>query len=210
MDGAIEREDDGALLEQWRAGDATAGQVLVQRHMQPLYRFFRTKVDRDVDELIQRTWLTLLEAKAPFRGDSAFRTFLLGFARMKLLERFRAERRDADRFDAGSVSVADLGISPSRWVADREEHRLLLQALRRIPFDHQVALELYYFESLDSRQIAEVLGVSPNTIRSRLGRARTALEAMLRTLEADGAAIESTAADLEGWARSLKAVVDAS
>lgn len=99
---------------------------------------------------------------------------------MKLLERFRTERRDNARFDAGSVSIADLGISPSRWVVDREEHRLLLQALRRIAFDHQVALELYYFESLDSRQIAEVLEVSPNTIRSG------------------------------GWARSLKAVVDAS
>lgn len=202
--------DDGALLEQWRAGDASAGETLVRRHMDVLYRFFRTKVDRDVDELIQKTWLTLLEAKAPFRGDSAFRTFLLGFARMKLLERFRAERREGERLDWGTVSIADLGISPSRWIADREEHRLLLQALRRIPFDHQVALELYYFESLDSRQIGEVLGVSPNTMRSRLARARTALESMLRSLEAEGAAIESTAADLEGWARSLKAVVDAS
>ena len=202
--------DDGALLEQWRGGDAGAGETLVRRHMDVLYRFFRTKVDRDVDELIQKTWLSLLEAKAPFRGDSAFRTFLLGFARMKLLERFRADRREGERFDWGTVSIADLGISPSRWLAEREEHRLLLQALRRIPFDHQVALELYYFESLDSRQIAEVLGVSPNTMRSRLVRARAALESMLRSLEAEGAAIESTAADLEGWARSLKAVVDAS
>ena len=206
----MDQLEDGALLEQWRGGDAAAGEVLVRRHMDVLYRFFRTKVDRDVDELIQRTWLTLLEAKAPFRRDSLFRTFLLGFARMKLLERFRAERRHDARFDGGSVSIADLGISPSRWVAEKEEHRLLLQALRRIPFDHQVALELYYFESLDSRQIAEVLGVSPNTMRSRLNRARSSLESMLRTLEADGAAIESTGADLDGWARSLKAIVDAS
>ncbi len=202
--------DDGALLEQWRAGDASAGEALVRRHMNVLYRFFRTKVDRDVDELIQKTWLTLLEATAPFRGDSAFRTFLLGFARRKLLERFRAERREGERLDWGTVSVAELGISPSRWIADREEHRLLLQALRRIPFDHQVALELYYFESLDSRQIGEVLGVSPHTMRSRLARARVALQSMLRSLEAEGAALESTEADLEEWARSLKAVVDAS
>ena len=206
----MEQSEDGALLQRWRVGDAAAGQVLVQRHMAVLYRFFRTKVDRDVDELIQRTWLALLEAKAPFRGDSLFRTFLLGFARMKLLERFRTERREGERLDWGSVSVADLGVSPSRWIADREEHRLLLQALRRIAFDHQVALELYYFESLDSRQIAEVLGVSPNTMRSRLGRARAALLSMLRTLEADGAALESTAAELDDWARSLKAIVDAS
>jgi len=206
----MDQSEDGALLQRWRAGDSAAGQELVQRHMTVLYRFFRTKVDRDVDELIQRTWLALLEARAPFRGDSQFRTFLLGFARMKLLERFRADRREDERLDWGTVSVADLGISPSRWVADRQEHRLLLQALRRIPFDHQVALELYYFESLDSRQIADVLGVSPNTMRSRLVRARAALEAMLRTLEDDGAALESTAADLEGWARSLKAIVDAS
>lgn len=206
----MEEREDGVLLELWRAGDAEAGQALVRRHMNVLYRFFRTKVDLDVDELIQKTWLSLLEATTPFRGDSAFRTFLLGFARMKLLERFRAERRDGERLDWGTVSIADLGVSPSRWIADREEHRLLLQALRRIPFDHQVALELYYFESLDSRQIAEVLGVSPNTMRSRLVRARAAVESMLRTLEAEGAAIESTAADLEDWARSLKAVVDAS
>lgn len=199
--------DDGELLERWRLGDADAGELLVRRHMSVLYRFVRTKLDRDVDELIQRVWLSVLEARTPFRRASSFVTFLLGFARITLLEHFRDQRRDAI-VDWGSISVADLGVTPSQWVLADQQQRQLLHALRRLSFDQQVAIELFYFEQLAGSEIAEILGESPHTVRSRLSRARADLRTMVDAMERRGAAPESTASDLESWARSLRAAIE--
>ena len=178
--------------------------MLVRRHMRVLYRFFRNKVERDVDELIQRTWLASIETKSPYRGDSSFVTWLLGVARNVLLEHFRRGRRDADRLDFGSVSAVDLGTSPTQGIARKHEQRLLLQALRSIPLDHQIALELFYWEQLTSAQLAEILGVPHNTMRTRINRARKVLRDRLERIAESKDVLESTHADLDGWAKSLR------
>ena len=207
------RYDSGALLDvdllvAWRKGDNVAGSTLVQRHMRVLYRFFRTKVDRDVDELIQRTWLRCAETKSPFRGDSTFRTYLLGIGRNVALEYFRQRRRDSERIDPEAESAVDLGVSATTGLARKREHRLLLQGLRSIALDHQVALELFYWEDLTSAELAEILGVPPNTMRTRIRRARDALRKKLANLATSAELLESTQGDLEGWARSLRDYVD--
>lgn len=195
---------DGDLLHAWRDGDNDAGNELVRRHMRVLYRFFRNKVERDVDELIQRTWLACLETKSPYRGDSSFVTWLLGVGRYVLLEFFRRGRRDAERLDFGSISAVDLGTSPTQGIARKNEHRLLLQALRSIPLDHQIALELFYWEELTSAQLAEVLGVPHNTMRTRINRARKALRERIEQIAESKDVLESTHANLDGWAKSLR------
>ncbi len=199
---------DAELLEAWRGGDQAAGSQLVERHMQALYRFFRTKVDRDVDELIQTTWLACLEAKTKFRGDSAFRTYLFGIARNILLDHFRRQRRDGDRLDFGSVSAVALGTSPTQGLAKQREHQLLLHAMRSIALDHQIALELFYWEELTSNQLAEILGVPHNTMRTRINRARAALRERLEELATSKEVLDSTQANLDGWAQSLRSYLD--
>ena len=89
-------------------------------------------------------------------------------------------------------------------VAEHQEQRILLQALRRIPLDHQIILELYYWERMTSAEIATVLDVPHGTARTRVRRVKQLLEEQMRLLQGDRGLIESTLASLGSWAASLR------
>ena len=192
---------DAELLAAWRAGDATAGQRLFDRYFDPLYRFFRHRTRDGAQDLVQRTFLACLEGLETFRGEGSFRGWLYGIARKQLLRHWR-ERRREERLDFGSVSLADLE-TPSRVLGGAEEQRLLLEALRRLPLDLQIAVGLHYWERLSGPEIAQALEIPQGTVRSRLRRARERLREQLEALATSAEVLESTLSDLEGWARSI-------
>ena len=91
--------DDAELLEQWRAGDRKAGEALFDRHFDAVARFFRNKVDRGIDDLIQRTFLACVESRDRFRGDSSFRTYAFAVGRHVLGKPGRSKRRPRGQCD---------------------------------------------------------------------------------------------------------------
>ncbi len=194
-------EGDFELLEAWRAGDRAAGAKLFDRHFPALYRFFRGKVD-DVEDLVQTAFLACLNSTTPLRREATFRSYLFTVARNELYARFRARRREG-QLDVSLSSLEDLGISPRSIVAKEEEQRLLLAALRRIPIELQLVIELHYWEELSGPELAAVLEIPEGTVRSRLRRAREALEAEIGKMS-EGALLASTLGGFESWARSLK------
>ncbi len=201
--------DDFEVLDRWRAGDRGAGNELLRRHFDSLYRFFRNKVDGDVDDLIQRSFLACIESKDRFRKQASFRTYLFTVARHELYRYFRGRRRASEdlQVDVGELSVADLGSSPSRVVAHRQEHKLLLRALRHIPLELQLAVELHYWEGMSTAEIAEVLDIPQGTTKSRLRRARELLEVRMRELADSPATLSSTLAQFDRWAEVVREVV---
>lgn len=196
--------DDIELLEAWRAGDRNAGSELFERHFDSICRFFANKVDREVDDLVQKTFTACVEGKERFKGDSSFRTYLFGVAHNILRSHLRKKRREGERFDIGVTSVFDLGLSPTVLVAQHKEQQLTLQALRQIPIEHQMVLELYYWESMTAKELAGVLEVPEGTVRGRIRRAKQLLEAKLRELSESDALVQSTLSGLDTWARSLR------
>jgi RNA polymerase sigma factor (sigma-70 family) len=201
---------DFELLAAWRSGDAQAGNRLLRRHFKTVHRFFRSKIDGDIDDLIQRTFLGLVEALPRFQDRARFTTFLLAVARNQLLLHFRDLARARQR-DAGDISVHELGVAaaPSGFLALKQEQRLLLAALRRLPLDLQMTVELYYWERLGVDDVALVLDIPAGTVKSRLSRAREALKKALEELEGDADLKASTVNDLESWARSLRDAIAA-
>ena len=97
--------------------------------------------------------------------------------------------------------------SPTQVLAARQEQRLLLLALRRLPVDHQVALELHYWEGLTAAEIGAVLDLPLGTAKTRIRRGRALLEVQLRGIADSPELLHSTLANLEGWARQLRAQV---
>jgi RNA polymerase sigma factor (sigma-70 family) len=195
------------LLDAWGRGDDAAGNELVTRHFESVFMFFDGKVFDGVEDLAQRTFLACLEARAKIRPDGSFRAYLFGIARNILLQHYARARRDARPPDAGVASVDQLGVggSPSRQVARHEETRLLSRALRAIPLDLQIAIELFYWEDLSIAEIAQVIEVPPGTVKSRLHRARELLRERMVALQASPATIDTTMGDLERWAKALRA-----
>ncbi len=190
------------LLDAWRGGDARAGNLLFRRHFAALARFFRNKVDVGVEDLIQGTFLACIEGRDRFREASSFRTYLFAIARNLLYGYYRRQHRAVDFVQ---TSVIDLGASPSGPLGRREETAALLRALRSIPLEFQVVLELAYWEDMKAPEIAEILEIPANTVRGRLSRARAALRQALAAAALSPALLRSTLADLDGWAATLRA-----
>lgn len=199
-----DRRTDVELLQAWRGGDLGAGDELFNRHFTSVHRFFRNKVREEaLEDLVQQTFMASVEGRERFRSDSTFRTYLFGVANNLLRDHYRKQRK-AEVLDFGETSVQDARVGPNTLLGRRQEHRLLLEALRRIPIDSQIVLELYYWEELSASQTAAVLGIPEGTVRGRVRKAKALLKKKLTVLARSAADLESTAANLEGWAASLR------
>jgi RNA polymerase sigma factor (sigma-70 family) len=197
----VHEPDDVSLLDRWRGGDEGAGQSLFQRHFKSIYSFFRTKCEAEADELVQSTFLALLRAKEQFRKQASFRTYLFTIARHELYRVLRNRQRDGERLDFAVSSIAQLITTPGSRLARNEEHRRLVEALRRLPVETQTLLELHYWEDLGMAELADVFEVNEVAIRKRLSRAREALRIELEST-APREALE-TLETMDAWAKGL-------
>ena len=199
-----EAASDEALLAAWRSGDRQAGNELIERHFDALYRFFRTKIPEHAEDLVQDTLMGCVRGIEGFRQEASFRTYLFAIARRKALMYWRTRSRRGTNVDFDSTSVEDLGISAMSLVNRAQEERLLLRALRRLPLELQMLLELYYWEGLSGSALAEIHEVPEGTVRGRLRRARLLLDEQIAELAGDPAMLRSTIDNFERWLESIR------
>jgi RNA polymerase sigma factor (sigma-70 family) len=195
---------DVELLDAWIAGDDRAAEALIQRYFDPLYAFFRNKVNADVDDLIQSTFQACVTYRERFRQAASFRAYLFTAARHQLYAHLDKRHRQRGAIDPAVVSVRELDPSPSGMVAQHQEQRLLLEALRRIPLQYQMVLELHYWQDLSTAEAAEVLNIPQGTVKTRLRKGRELLESAMQEIGASGEVLETTMMNLERWAASLR------
>jgi RNA polymerase sigma factor (sigma-70 family) len=199
---------DPELLQSWRDGDTRAGSELFDRHFDVLYRFLASKVGDAADDLVQQTFTACIRGGVAYRGESSFRAYLFAIARHELYRFLERRRREGPPCDVAELSLHDLGTSPSVAIARKEDERVLLDALQRLPLEQQLVVELYYIEGLRGRDLVAALGIPPGTVRSRL---RLALDRLRREVEAIAQApncLASTRATLDGWASLAGQAVD--
>ena len=166
---------DEQLMVAFSGGSAEAFTELFSRYKQPLFGFFRRRVadPAQAEELTQETFLAVLRASLRYEPRALFRTYLyaVGF---RIL---RAHRRKA-AFRATFLGAAGAYREPAvRNTADSE--LFLRHAMAKLERTDREILMLREFEQLSYAEIAELLGLPVNTVRSRLFRARTALRDLL-------------------------------
>jgi RNA polymerase sigma factor (sigma-70 family) len=202
----VDEATDAELLAAWAGGDRRAGATLLRRHFGALHRFFTNKVSSaaEAEDLVQQTMTACVEAHARFRGDASFRTFLFAIARNTLLKHLR-DHKQLDALEPDNSSLADCGLGLSTVIGRRREQQLLLTALRHVSVESQIVLELFYWEQLNAKQIAEVLETTEPAVRGRLRKAKLELRAALDTLARSPTELASTVDGLERWAAELRA-----
>ena len=195
--------DEAALLEAWRGGDAGAGRSLVEQHFDAAYRFFVTKAPTHAEDLVQETFLAIVEGRDRMRDATAFRPYLFGVARRKLY-RFWRDRKGDGSEDQPVDALIDAAMgSATDNLARHQEQKLLLKGLRRLPLRVQVLLELAYFEGLTDRELAEVESIPLGTLKSRLRKARKDLDAAMALIE-PGELLQSTTQNFDQWVASMR------
>jgi RNA polymerase sigma-70 factor (ECF subfamily) len=162
--------NEAQLVSAWRAGDPAAGEALLRGCYPAIERFFRNKVGTAAEDLIQQTLVRAIEARERFEGRSSFKAYVLATARHTLYEYLRRLTRAPIDFTTSSIQALDP--SPSQVAAENEEKREVLEALRTLPVEQQVLLELYYWEDLTIAELSEVVGAPAGTIKRRLHTAR--------------------------------------
>ena len=173
-------DDDLAVLQRWRGGDRQAGEELCSRHFDEIYRFFEHKLPGEAEDLTQQTFLACVKARDQFLGQSTFRTYLFSIARNELFTRLRQTPK-FEHVDLEVSSLNELVSSPSSELRKHQELAQVREALRHLPVEQQVLLELHYWHDLDAAALAEVLETTAGAIRVRLLRARRALRELLGT-----------------------------
>jgi RNA polymerase sigma-70 factor (ECF subfamily) len=181
-------QTDEQLMVAFARGQTDAFTVLFARYKQPLFGFFRRRLadSAQAEELMQETFLAVLRGTARYEATALFRTWLyaIGF---RIL---RAHRRKAS-FGAMFAGAAAPGREPTSHV-HLDQDLLLREAVRKLDrIDREVVL-LREFEQLTYAEIAILLRVPVNTVRSRLFRARLELRNLLSAPALDSAAPEFT------------------
>ena len=166
---------DEQLMLAFSKGSVASFSELFARYKQPIFGFFRRRVfeSAHAEELTQETFLALFRAAARYQPRALFRTYLyaIGF---KIL---RAHRRKA-AFRATFFGQRTSGSEPAK--RDATESALWVRgAVEKLDATDREILLLREFEQLSYAEIADLLELPLNTVRSRLFRARTALRDLL-------------------------------
>jgi len=166
---------DERLMLAFSQGSSEAFTELFSRYKQPIYGFFRRRVaeSSQAEELTQETFVALLRAAARYQPRALFRTYLFAIG----FNILRAHRRKA-AFRATFFGQRNSAPDPSKRDAT-ESGLLVRRAVEKLdPMEREILL-LREFEQLSYSEIADLLQLPLNTVRSRLFRARTALRNLL-------------------------------
>ena len=174
-DKAAPAQTDEQLMLACEHGDSDAFTALFTRYKQPLFGFFRRRISdfELAEELTQETFIAVLRSLDHYQRASLFRTYLYAIAYRIL----RSHRRKA--FFRMSFSTAEQPLHEPTASASLETDLLMRDALRKLDRVDREILLLREFEQLAYAEIAVVLDLPLNTVRSRLFRARNSLHRIL-------------------------------
>jgi RNA polymerase sigma-70 factor, ECF subfamily len=168
---------DGVARAQ--AGDRAAFTALVQRHDHRLrglaYKLLAGDRHR-MDDAMQEAYLNAYRGLGRFRSDADVGTWLYRIVYNACVDELRRGRRRPEPVDPAGHEAAIARSGPATQVAAADA---ALRGLRALPDDQRVTVVLVDGEGFDNVQAAEILGVAPGTVASRLSRARAAMRAAL-------------------------------
>jgi RNA polymerase sigma-70 factor (ECF subfamily) len=187
-----ERSVDAKLVQRAQAGDQTAFELLVRKYQHKVAkligRFVRNRAE--VEDVTQEAFIKAYRALKGFRGESAFYTWLYRIAvntAKNYLESTgrRVPGTDVDATEAEFIESAEGlrdGASPERHLLTDEIAATVRRVLAALPEDLRTAITLREIEGLSYEEIAQAMDCPIGTVRSRIFRAREAIDIELKPL----------------------------
>jgi RNA polymerase sigma-70 factor (ECF subfamily) len=201
----IQRHDESQFIARLQAGDAEAYEELVRLYSGRLIALARQILgDEDLArDAVQDAFLNAFRAMDRFNGDARLSSWLHRIVTNAALAKLRSKRRrpenfiteefgvgaDEDPLDRAELSDPNTGpVRVDDEITRRDEASFVQRCIASLKENHRTVLMLRYIHQYDTEQTAKILGVGPNTVKTRLLRARGALR---EYIERDDAAASS-------------------
>jgi RNA polymerase sigma-70 factor (ECF subfamily) len=185
-EAAASTTSDETLIARIAAGDKLAMRVLFARHHVRVYRFVLRLVRDDAlaEDLISEVFLDVWRQAARFEARSTASTWLLAIARFKALSSLR--RRGEEPLDeAMAAAIEDPADDPEVALRRRQQHALLRKCCSKLSPEHRDIIDLVYFQEKAIGEVAIVLGIPENTVKTRMFYARRRLAELLKAAGMD-------------------------
>ncbi len=187
----LDDEPDENLMLRYRDGEFPAFETLYRRHNLRLFRFVAWQSPRAdwADEVAQDTWLRLHAARASYRPEAQFKTFLYQIAKNRLIDLMRqknavlasdlAAADDHEAFFERLAGRDERSDTPESDMIKRDQAAGLRAAIDALPHEQKEALLLHQFSDMSLEEIARLTGTPVETVKSRL---RYAMQKLRRQL----------------------------
>ncbi len=188
---AVETASDAELVRLVLGKDEVATRALMQRYNRRLYRVARGVVrdDSEAEDVLQEAYLRAFSALADFRGESSLSTWLTRIVLNQALQRLRRRTdvpvsdidQDAERRGAEVIPfpASQSTIDPERAMAQQQLCQLVERAIDELPCEFRTVLMARVIEGMSVEETAAAFDLQPETVKTRLHRARRLLKQAL-------------------------------
>jgi RNA polymerase sigma-70 factor (ECF subfamily) len=177
----MQATSDEVLIGRIAKGDRLAMQVLFARHHVRVYRFVLRLVRNEsaAEDLISEVFLDVWRQASSFEGRSAVSTWLLAIARYKALSALRRQPEEELSEDVAEA-IEDPSDSPEVAVQKKDTSEVLRKCLSELSTEHREIIDLVYYHEKSIEEVAQIVGIPENTVKTRMFYARKKLAELLK------------------------------
>jgi len=177
----VQDSSDEALIGLIAEGDKRAMQVLYARHNVRVYRFvLRMTANQSLaEDLVSEVFLDVWRQAENFESKSQVSTWLLAIARYKALSALR-RRHDEHLDDEMAASIEDTADNPESAVGIKDRNSIVQKCLTQLSSAHREVIDLVYYHEKSVDEVAQIVGVPPATVKTRMFYARNKMADLLR------------------------------
>ena len=178
---AGEYSSDEMLVERIAAGDKLAMQVLFARHRTNVYRWLFRFVGNETvaEDLLSDVFFDVWRQAGRFEGRSAVTTWLLSIARFKALSA-RRRRTDVELDETIETTVAASADNAEVALEKKHQGEVLRSAMTKLSREHGGIIDLVYYHEKSVDDAAQILGIPPATVKTRMFYARKKLAELVQ------------------------------
>lgn len=182
----MQTTSDEVLIGRIASGDRLAMQVLFARHHVRVYRFVLRLVSDPTlaEDLISEVFLDVWRQAGRFEARSAVSTWLLAIARFKALSALR-KKPEAELSEEMAEAIEDTSDTPEAALQKKDKGEVLRECLKKLSPEHREVIDLVYYHEKSVEEVAEVVGIPENTVKTRMFYARKRLSELLKAAGVD-------------------------
>jgi RNA polymerase sigma-70 factor (ECF subfamily) len=177
----VQETSDEQLISLIADGDKRAMQVLYARHNVRVYRFILRLTGNPslAEDLVSDVFLDVWRQADGFEAKSQVSTWLLAIARYKALSALR-RRTDEPLDDHMAASIEDSADDPETAVGTKDRNTIVQKCLTKLSPAHREVIDLVYYHEKSVDEVAQIVGVPPATVKTRMFYARSKMADLLK------------------------------